>query len=123
MTASCSATLSRVIARSDPLLIPPPKWDTVGAGMAGRSPRTIIGIAVVAAAILTAAVVVVVSTRGSEPAPVPVAPKFPKPPESHPVIPSPEEPVARPPQAFCEARDIAMVSTSLRAAHKQALAA
>jgi hypothetical protein len=35
----------------------------------------------------------------------------------------PEEPVARPPQAFCEARDIAMVASSLRAAHKEALAA
>src|SRR4030095_11551994 len=44
-------------------------------------------------------------------------------PEAHPVIPSPEEPVARPPQAFCEARDIAMVASSLRAAHKEALAA
>jgi hypothetical protein len=104
-------------------LLPTPKWETVGVGMAGRSPRTIIGIAVVAAAILTAAVVVVMSVRGPDPIPVPVAPKFPKPPESHPVIPSPEEPVARPPQAFCEARDIAIVSTSLRAAHKQALAA
>jgi hypothetical protein len=52
-----------------------------------------------------------------------VAPKFPKPPESHPVIPSPEEPAARPPQAFCEARDIGMVGISLRAAHKQAVAA
>ena len=53
-----------------------------------------------------------------------VAPKFPKPPEAHPVIPpASEEPVGRgPPQAFCEARDIAMVATSLRAAHKQALA-
>jgi hypothetical protein len=104
-------------------LIPPPKWETVGVGMAGRRARTIVGIAVVAAAILTAAVVVVRSVRGPEPAAIPVAPKFPKPPEAHPVIASPEEPVARPPQAFCEPRDIAMVSTSLRAAHKQALAA
>jgi hypothetical protein len=54
---------------------------------------------------------------------VPVAPKFPKPPETHPVIPPPEEPAAKPPQAFCEARDIGMVANSLRAAHKQALAA
>ena len=90
--------------------------------MAGRSPRTIIGIAVVAAAVVGAVVIVVVSSRPPPPAP-PVAPVFPKAPESHPVIPSPEEPVARPPQAFCEARDIAMVATSLRAAHKQALAA
>jgi hypothetical protein len=91
--------------------------------MAGRSPRTIIGIAVVAAAILVAAVAVVVSVRGPTPVPVPVAPKFPKPPEAHPVIAAPEEPVARPPQAFCEARDIEMVATSLRAAHKHAVAA
>ncbi len=90
--------------------------------MAGRSPRTIIGIAVVVAAVVGAVVIVVVSSRPPPLAP-PVAPVFPKPPESHPVLPSPEEPVARPPQAFCEARDIAMVATSLRAAHKQALAA
>ena len=31
--------------------------------------------------------------------------------------------MARPPQAFCEARDIGMVAMSLRAAHKQAFAA
>ena len=91
--------------------------------MAGSTPRTVIGIAVVAAAIVTAAVVVVMSARGPEPPPVPVAPKFPRPPESHPVIPSAEESPARLPQAFCEARDIEMVAMSLRAAHKHALAA
>jgi hypothetical protein len=89
--------------------------------MSGRSARTVIGISVVVAAIAAAVVIVVSSAR--TPPPPPVAPKFPKPPEAHPVIPSPEEPVARPPQAFCEARDIAMVATALRGAHKQALAA
>jgi hypothetical protein len=40
------------------------------------------------------------------------------------VIPPAEEPSApKPPQAFCEARDIAMVASSLRAAQKQGLAA
>ena len=90
--------------------------------MAGGNPRRFVGIAVVAVAIVAAIAVVVLSPR-NEPAPIPAAPKFPKPPEAHPVIPSPEEPAARPPQAFCEARDIAMVASSLRAAHKEALAA
>ena len=89
--------------------------------MSGRNPRAVIAIVVVAAAIASAVAIVVLAPR--EPPPAPVAPKFPQPPEAHPVIPSPEEPVARPPQAFCEARDIAMVSSSLRGAHKQALAA
>jgi hypothetical protein len=65
----------------------------------------------------------VVTSRTPAPPPVPVAPVFPKPPEAHPVIPSPQEPVARQPQAFCEARDIAMTSIALRAAQKAALAA
>jgi hypothetical protein len=90
--------------------------------MAPRNPRAIVGIGVMAAAIVAAVVIVVVSSRPAPPLP-PVAPVFPKPPEAHPVIPSPEEEVARPPQAFCEARDIAMVASSLRAAHKQAAAA
>jgi hypothetical protein len=90
--------------------------------MAEGNPRRFIGIAVVAVAIVAAIVVIVVSAP-REQAPMPVAPNFPKPPESHPVIPSPEEPAARPPQAFCEARDIALVASSLRAAHQQALAA
>jgi hypothetical protein len=89
--------------------------------MRGVNARAIIAIVVVAAAIVSAVAVVVRAPR--DPPPAPVAPKFPKPPEAHPVIPPPEEPVARPPQAFCEARDIAMVASSLRAAHKQALAA
>ena len=89
--------------------------------MSGRNPRAVVAVVVVAVAIVSAVAVVALAPR--EPPPVPVAPKFPKPPEAHPVIPPPEEPVARPPQAFCEARDIAMVSSSLRAAHKQALAA
>ncbi len=89
--------------------------------MSGSKARTVIGIGVVVAAIGAGAAVIALAPR--EPPPVPVAPKFPKPPESHPVIPPPEEPVARPPQPFCEARDIAMVASSLRAAHKQALAA
>ena len=90
--------------------------------MSGGRSRTVIGIVVVVLAIAAAAGVVFVSAR--RPPPAPVAPKFPKPPEAHPVIPPSEEPVApRPPQAFCEARDIGMVATSLRAAHKQALAA
>jgi len=90
--------------------------------MAGGNPRKWIGIAVVAVALVGGVAVVLLGSR-DEPAPIPVAPKFPKPPEAHPVIASPEEPVARPPQAFCEARDIAMVASSLRAAHKEALAA
>ena len=89
--------------------------------MSGGKARMVIGIGVVVAAIGAGAAVIALAPR--EPPPVPVAPKFPKPPEAHPVIPPPEEPVARPPQAFCEARDIAMVASSLRAAHKQALAA
>jgi hypothetical protein len=89
--------------------------------MSGRSPRTIIGVAVMVAAVAAAVAVVVVSSRPPPPAP-PVAPVFPKPPESHPVIPSPEESAAHPPQAFCEARDIALVSGSLRRAHEQAVA-
>ena len=90
--------------------------------MAAGNPRRFIGIAVVAVAIVSAILIVVLSTP-RQPPPVPVAPKFPKPPESHPVIPSPEEPAVKPPQAFCEARDIAMVASSLRAAHQHALAA
>ena len=92
--------------------------------MAGspRNPRAIIGFGVMAAAIIAAVLIVVVSSR-TPPPPPPVAPVFPKPPEAHPVIPSPEEPVAHPPQAFCEARDIAMASISLRNVHKAALAA
>ena len=90
--------------------------------MSGGRSRTVIGIVVVVVAIAAAAGVVFVSAR--RPPPVPVAPKFPKPPETHPVIPPAEEPSApKPPQAFCEARDIAMVASSLRAAHKMALAA
>ncbi len=89
--------------------------------MSGGSRRTAIGIGVIALAVAAAVAVVFVSAR--RPPPPPVAPRFPKPPEAHPVIPSPEEPTPGPPQAFCEARDIAMVATSLRGAHKQALAA
>jgi hypothetical protein len=89
--------------------------------MAGRNVRMLIAIGVVLAAIAGGAVIVARAPR--EPPPEPVAPKFPKPPEAHPVIPPGEEPVVRPPQPFCEARDIAMVAASLRAAHKQALAA
>jgi len=88
----------------------------------GRNPRAFIGIAVVALAVVGGVGLVVVSApRG--PAPPPPAPKFPQPPEAHPVIPSPEEPSPRPPQAFCEARDIAMVANQLRSAHKRAIAA
>jgi hypothetical protein len=92
--------------------------------MAGRNPRSYIAAAVVAAAILSALAFTVLTLRTHAPAPTPVAPKFPRAPEAHPVLPPSEEPVApRPPPAFCEARDIGMVATSLRAAHKQALAA
>jgi hypothetical protein len=101
-------------------LIGPRKWETVGAAMSGRS-RAIIGVAVMVAAVAAAVAVVVVSAR-PQPPPRPVAPVFPKPPESHPVIPAPEEPTPHPPQAFCEARDVALVSGSLRRAHQQALA-
>jgi len=89
--------------------------------MCGGGRRTAIGIGVIVVAVAAAAAVVLVSAR--RPPPPPVAPKFPKPLEAHPVIPSPEEPTPGPPQAFCESRDIAMVATSLRGAHKQALAA
>ena len=89
--------------------------------MSGRSPRTIIGVAVMVVAVAGAVAAVVISSRPPPP-PVPVAPVFPKPPESHPVIPSPAEPTPGPPPAFCEARDIALVSGSLRRAHDQALA-
>ena len=91
--------------------------------MARRNPRAIVGIGVMVAAVVAAAAIVVVTSRTAAPPPVPAAPVFPKAPEAHPVIPSPEEPAARPPQAFCEARDIALVSISLRNAHKAALAA
>jgi hypothetical protein len=92
--------------------------------MAGRNPRNYIAAAVVGVAAVSGVALVVGTMRTPAPPPAPVAPKFPKPPEAHPVIPPSEEPVApRPPQAFCEARDIGMVATSLRAAHKQALAA
>jgi hypothetical protein len=91
--------------------------------MAGRNPRAIVGIAVMAAAILGAAILVVVTSRTPAPPSRPVAPVFPKAPEAHPVIPSPEETAAHPPQAFCEARDIALVSISLRNAEKAALGA
>ena len=90
--------------------------------MSGRSPRTIVGVTVMVTAVAAAVAVVVASSR---PGP-PVAPKFPKPPESHPVIPPEavdEQPAPRAPQAFCEARDIAMVSASLRGAYTQALTA
>ena len=89
--------------------------------MRRRNPRAVVGIGVMVAAIGAAAVIVVITSRA--PPAAPVAQSFPKAPETHPVIPSPEEPVAHPPQAFCEARDIAMVSISLRAAQKAALAA
>jgi len=90
--------------------------------MSGRSPRTIIGAGVMGVAVAAALTVVVASSR--TPPAAPVAAKFPRPPEGHPVIPteaSDEQPAPRPPQAFCEARDIAMVATSLREAHKRAL--
>src|SRR5262245_39663044 len=103
-------------------LIPPRKWETVGGGMSGRNPRAVIGIGVIVASVAAAAVIVIRAARTPEPPPAVAAPKFPKPPEPHPVIPPPEEPVARPPQAFCEARDIAMVAKALRTAHAQALA-
>jgi hypothetical protein len=89
--------------------------------MAARNPRAIIGFGVMAAAIIAAVLIVVVSLRTPEPPARPVAPVFPKAPEAHPVIPSPEQPVAHPPQAFCEARDIAMTSISLRNMYKAAL--
>ncbi len=91
--------------------------------MSGRSPRTIIGAGVMGVAVAVALAVVVGSSR--MPPPVPAAPRFPRPPEAHPVIPpepSDEPPAPRPPQAFCEARDIAMVATSLREAHRHGLA-
>jgi hypothetical protein len=88
--------------------------------MSGRSPRTIIGGAVMVAAVAAAVAVVVVSSR-PKPQQQPPPPVFPKAPESHPVIPSPEQPAPHPSQAFCEARDIALVSGSLRRAHEQAL--
>ena len=92
--------------------------------MAGRNARNYIALAVVLFAMVSGVALVVLTMRTPAPPPVPIAPKFPKPPEAHPVLPPSEEPVApRPPQAFCEARDIGMVATSLRAAHKQALAA
>ena len=92
--------------------------------MAGRNARNYIAAAVVGVAIVSAAAFVVLTVRTQRPPPVPVAPKFPRAPDAHPVIPPSEEPAApRPPQAFCEARDVGMVATSLRAAHKQALAA
>jgi hypothetical protein len=90
--------------------------------MSGRSPRAVIGAAVMGIAVAAAVTVVVASSRPMPPAP----PKFPKPPEAHPVIPpeaSDEQPAPRPPSAFCEARDIAMVATSLREAHKRAFPA
>ena len=79
--------------------------------MAGRSPRTIIGIAVVAAAVVGA--VVVVWCRRARRRRLRRWRRCSRSrrrriPSSH----APEEPVARPPQAFCEARDIAMVATS-----------
>ena len=88
-----------------------------------RSPRIIIGAGVMGVAVAVAVAVVVASSR--TPPAASVAPKFPRPPEAHPVIPpeaSDEQPAARPPQAFCEARDIAMVATSMREAHKRGLA-
>jgi hypothetical protein len=92
--------------------------------MAGRNARNYIALAVVGAAIVSGGAFVILTLRTPAPAPVPVAPKFPRAPEAHPVIPPSEEPVApRAPQAFCEPRDLGMVATSLRAAHKQALAA
>ena len=93
--------------------------------MAGRSPRAIIGIARGGARRSCAAVVVVVvAARGPAAAAVPVAPKFPQAARvapGHPVARGASRP--RPPQAFCEARDIAMVSTSLRAARTSARSA
>ena len=91
--------------------------------MAGRNPRTQIGIGVMVAAVATAALVVWFPSLKPAPPNLPVAQQFPKPPEAHPFIPSPQEPAPHPPQAFCEARDIALVSISLRNAHRAALAA
>jgi hypothetical protein len=92
--------------------------------MAGRNARNFIAAAVVVFAAVSGVALVVLTMRTPAPPPAPIAPKFPKEPEAHPVIPSPEEPSApRAPPAFCEGRDIGMVATSLRAAHKQALAA
>src|SRR5436305_10548813 len=91
--------------------------------MSRRGARTVIGAGVMGLAVAGALAVIVSSSRA--PAPVSVMPKFPRPPEAHPVIPpeeSDEPPAARPPQAFCEARDIAMVATSLREAHKRGIA-
>lgn len=89
--------------------------------MSRRSPRSVIGAGIMGVAVAAAVAVVVASSRPQPPPP----PKFPKAPEAHPVIPPEavdEQPAARPPQAFCEARDIAMVATSMREAHKRALA-
>jgi hypothetical protein len=92
--------------------------------MAGRNARNYIALAVVGVAAVGGVVLVVATLQTPAPPPAPIAPKFPKPPEGHPVIPPSEEPVApRPPPAFCEVRDVGMVATSLRAAHKQALTA
>ena len=78
--------------------------------MAGRNARNYIALAVVVFAMVSGVALVVLTMRTPAPPPVPIAPKFPKPPEAHPVLPPSEEPVApRPPQAFCEARDIGMI--------------
>jgi len=89
--------------------------------MSRRSPRTVIGAGIMGVAIAAAVAVVVGSSRPQPPPP----PKFPKPPEAHPVIPPEavdDQAATRPAPAFCEARDVAMVATSLREAHKRALA-
>jgi hypothetical protein len=80
--------------------------------------------AVVAGSAVAVAAVIAVVRWASAPEPLPppiAAPRFPVAPEAHPVIPPPEEPVAKPAQAFCEVRDLGIVAMALRSAQAQAL--
>jgi hypothetical protein len=78
-----------------------------------------LGGALVVATLAVAGVLIVRAREDARPKPPP-PPKFPATePAPHPVIPS--EPNARQPQAFCEARDIYQLASTLRAAQKQSL--
>jgi hypothetical protein len=76
------------------------------------------GIIASVAGIVIGVIAAVVLSRGAPPAPPP-PPKFPaRDPPPHPVIPS--EASEKPPEPFCEGRDIFSVGGFIRAAQKQA---
>jgi hypothetical protein len=85
------------------------------------SPSRRYGVAASIAGVVIAVVAAVALSHKDPPAPPP-APKFPaRDPPPHPIFPS--EPTEKPPEPFCEGRDIFSVGGFIRAAQKQAAGA